>query len=75
MRETPRGNRRVVNDLGLDVAFIFHQAIENINRFSNATGDEMRKEGNVFLADHIIGHASIAAVTNVILTDASYVSS
>jgi hypothetical protein len=40
-----------VNQVGLNLAFVLHQAVENIDRLSNAAGNKVRKQRDVFCAD------------------------
>jgi hypothetical protein len=43
-----------MNDLGLNLAHVFHQAIENVNSFTHAAGNEMGEQRDVLIADQVI---------------------
>jgi len=58
-----------MNNVRLNVAFVLHQAVENIDRLSNAAGNKVRKQRDVFCADDKVRDPSVTAVTNVILRE------
>ena len=53
--------------VGLNVRLVFAQAVEDVHGLPYPAWDEMRKEGDVGIADVIIGNATIASVANMAL--------
>jgi hypothetical protein len=58
-----------MNDLGLNLARVFHQAVENVDCLAHAARDKMGKQSDVLVADQVMRDPSVTAVTNVILRE------
>ncbi len=55
-----------VESVGLKLGFIFEQAIEDVNRFPYATGNKMAKQGDVRVANVVVGDAAKLAVAHML---------
>src|SRR5262245_40918192 len=55
-----------VNYVGLSLAIVLHQAVDNLDRFGNAAGNKVRNQRDVFSADHKVRDPAITTVTNMI---------
>ena len=44
-----------MESVGLKLRLIFEQAIENVNRFPNPTGNKVAEQGNIRVANVMVG--------------------
>src|SRR5260370_7989707 len=70
MRERENGfglSLRVgVENVGLDIAFVLEQPIEDVDRFPDTARNEVAEQSNVGIGDMIVADAAIASVTDVL---------
>jgi len=59
-----------VNGRGLDRRAVANQAIQDVNRFPDATRNEMTEEQDVCIAHMMIGNAPVVAVADMPLNQA-----
>jgi hypothetical protein len=55
--------------VGLYVAFVLEQSVQDVDRFPDATRDEVTEESNVCVGDMVVTDAAVADVTDVIFRE------
>jgi hypothetical protein len=70
MRERENGfglSLRVgVENVGLDIAFVFEQPIEDVDIFPDTAWNEVAEQSNVGIRDMVVPDAAITSVTDVV---------
>jgi hypothetical protein len=57
-----------MNCIWLENRLVFEQAIQYVNGFPNATGDEMTEQSDIGVRDMMVGDTTIATVANMTFT-------
>lgn len=58
-----------VENVGLNVAFILEQAVEDVDCLPDAARDEMAEQSDVGIGDMVVADTAVSSVTDVILRE------
>jgi hypothetical protein len=58
-----------MKSVGLDVAFVLEQTVEDVDRLPDAARNEVAEEGDVGVGDLVVADASVSAIADVVLRE------